>query len=450
MVLLTLSFQPLAAALFSVKDTWISEPDITLQNLAAISLNQNSQFDDLTSFLTAAGYASAASLYNLGNPPFIDDQYTVGNFELPTNLVANGTLFANTSAIRSDPGCQIAQTNMTQNPDGSWTNMAIANDGCFLTWVVNKTTVNLFGTNVPTCPNSPSTPSQFSPVILWFFTYEPVAAASATICYPNITLWDVTVNIDLASGNLTNVIPLRPFSTGSSNFSSLSANVTGAPLNERAYNGISFNLTNPDQFVLARQAATQLQLPSAVFQAAETSAGGLAAIFKTDQLVALSTQVYSTYLRLIAKTVYFLPFEEPLTVQVKTIRKRLWMSEVAVHLLAVAMILVALIGIIIHIFHRADRQDLHLAHRPGTIASAVSFGAQTGMGNLLAGRQRAEDMNQVLQNKKFRIHPQTMKIVMEGEEGYEVEFNPDSKRRKGLSRATTAPSTPTTPSAPRT
>jgi hypothetical protein len=209
------------------------------------------------------------------------------------HCVAVQTLTANTSAIRSDPGCQIAQTvctchigsfpmiqhrfqNMTQNADrlGSWTNMAIASDGCFLSWTVNKTTVNLFGTipllscwhvlrrisgtSVPTCPNSPSTPPQFSPVILWFFTYQPVPAASATICYPNITFWDVTVNIDLASGNLTEVIPLRPFSTGSSNFSSLSANVTGAPLNGRAYNGIMFNLTNPDEFVLARQAATQV------------------------------------------------------------------------------------------------------------------------------------------------------------------------------------------------
>jgi hypothetical protein len=115
------------------------------------------------------------------------------------------------------------------------------------------------GTSVPTCPNSLSTPPQFGPVVLWFFTYKPVAAASATICYPNITFWDVTVNIDLASGNLTEVKPLQQFITGSSNFSSLSANVTGAPLNGRAYNGIMFNLTNPDEFVLARQAATQVR-----------------------------------------------------------------------------------------------------------------------------------------------------------------------------------------------
>jgi hypothetical protein len=70
------------------------------------------------------------------------------------------------------------------------------------------------------------------------------------------------------------------------------------------------------------------------------------------------------------------------------------------------------------------------------------------MGNLLAGQQRAEDMSHVLRNKKFRIHPQTMKIVMEGEEGYEVEYNPDSRKRR-FSRATAVPAlpTPTTPTA---
>jgi hypothetical protein len=35
-------------------------------------------------FITAAGYSSAASLYDLGNPPFINDHYTVGQFEVRT------------------------------------------------------------------------------------------------------------------------------------------------------------------------------------------------------------------------------------------------------------------------------------------------------------------------------------------------------------------------------
>lgn len=69
MVVLSLAFQPLAAALLVVKDTWLPEPgtlltfiiimytptdhrptiiDVTLKNLAALGLNQNLQFNDLT------------------------------------------------------------------------------------------------------------------------------------------------------------------------------------------------------------------------------------------------------------------------------------------------------------------------------------------------------------------------------------------------------------------
>lgn len=77
-------------------------------------------------------------------------------------------------------------------------------------------------------------------------------------------------------------------------------------------------------------------------------------------------------------------------------------SPTAVHLLAVALLLLAFFATIIHLFHRSDRRNLHLQHEPGTIASAVSIGAQTSIGELLAGRQRAEDISQVLKDRKFR------------------------------------------------
>lgn len=66
MLILTTCLGPLAAALLNVKSTWLQEPgaccfwvsqrhwirsfsDITMANLAEIGLNQNVQFDDLTS-----------------------------------------------------------------------------------------------------------------------------------------------------------------------------------------------------------------------------------------------------------------------------------------------------------------------------------------------------------------------------------------------------------------
>ena len=83
---------------------------------------------------------------------------------------------------------------------------------------------------------------------------------------------------------------------------------------------------------------------------------------------------------LIAQQVYFIPVTDQLnTVQVKSTVQRVFLSDVSVHLLAVAMILLAFFGTIAQLFHRFDRRNLRLRHEPGTIASAVSIGGQTGM-----------------------------------------------------------------------
>jgi hypothetical protein len=101
----------------------------------------------------------------------------------------------------------------------------------------------------------------------------------------------VTAGVDIRTGNITSVTELRPF-TASSNFSSTSANVTGNPLDGRAYNGIAFDLTNPDQFVLARQNATNLQLPASVYQAALKTPTGFFGSFQNATLSTLADEVY--------------------------------------------------------------------------------------------------------------------------------------------------------------
>ncbi|KAK7061523.1 Non-specific serine/threonine protein kinase [Favolaschia claudopus] len=426
MVLLTLTFQPLTSALLSVRNTWITLPDATVHTISTVSLNQDTAFNDLTIFLTAAGYASASTGYNLQAPPFVWETYTVTPFEIP-DVIKNGTLVTNTTAVKSDTNCVSAHVTMTNRTDGSGWNNTLSEPGCTLAWSVDRSTSNLFGTS--TCGDD-ATPPQFQPVVFWFFTYQPAAQASATICKPAISLWDATVTYDLGSGNVTNVHELRPFDASRSPFSSLSANVTGAPLNGRAYNGINFTLANPpDKFIVARMNATQLTMPAAVFQAAVQSPQGLAGSFSADLFVNWSNGVYATYLTLIAKAVYFLPNQEPLRMQVKTFEPRLWMSDVAVHLLTTFLFILAFCAAVIHIFHRYERQELNLLHQPGTIASAVSIGATTEMGQLLAQQRDAAGIHQALQDKKFRIDPYNMKILMEGEEGYEAVGSPVDRRK---------------------
>lgn len=98
--------------------------------------------------------------------------------------------------------------------------------------------------------------------------------------------------MDLATKNLTKVTELRPFNQDHSPFASLSSNLTGPPLNGRAYNGVRFNLTAPDQYVLARQAAIQLQLPAAIYQAALANPIGLLESLASGVFSQLSGQVY--------------------------------------------------------------------------------------------------------------------------------------------------------------
>lgn len=63
-------------------------------------------------------------------------------------------------------------------------------------------------------------------------------------------------------------------------------------MNGRAYNGIRFNLTNADQFVIARSNATDLQLPASIFQAASQAPGGIPVAFQTNSFVEMATKVY--------------------------------------------------------------------------------------------------------------------------------------------------------------
>ncbi|KAJ7774308.1 hypothetical protein DFH07DRAFT_912857 [Mycena maculata] len=464
MVLVTLLFQPLASALLTVKNTWTTLPDVTLNTISTVGLNQNPEFQDLTIFLTASGYASASVSYDLVQPPFIWESYTVTPFEIPTDLATNGTVVANTTAIQSNTNCIATPVTMTQVTlsDGTigWNN-SISSNGCDLEWSVDHTAENLFGTSTVDC-GDPSTPPQFQPVVFWFFTYVPSAASSATLCNASILLWDAEVTLDLASGNLTNVDVLKPFNAETSPFASLSGNLTGAPLKGRAYNGINFTLTPPnnDKFVVARMNATQLTMPAAVFQAAVQSSQGLEGSFSADLFVNWSNDVYSTYLTLIAKAVYFLPNSEPITLQVKTFTLRLWFSPTAVHILAVLFLLLALSASVIHIFHRHERQGLNLLHQPGTIASAVSIGAETGMGQLLAQQRNTEEIHQALRDRKFRIDPYSMRIIMNDEEGYEKVGSPMDKRRsvfasmqggrRSSRRFSRAPGSPGLPKSPRT
>jgi hypothetical protein len=207
-------------------------------------------------------------------------------------VATNGTVLANTTAVKTDANCHLTTTVSTPIGQTGWQNNATYN-GCTFSYSVNQSTPHLFGTNVfEGC--IPNAPSWFQPIVIWFFTYDTTPPqGSATYCYPSISFWNVAVTVDIASSNLTSVQEISPINSSSdSPLASLSGNLTGAPLNGIAYNGIQFNLTNADQFVLARQSAVDLQLPSSIQQVAASSPGGLTAAFSTNSFTGMAVQVY--------------------------------------------------------------------------------------------------------------------------------------------------------------
>ncbi|KAL1698800.1 hypothetical protein EV121DRAFT_217521 [Schizophyllum commune] len=383
-----------------------------------------------TAFLTAAGFASANVLYDLKEPSFIHDGYTIAPFELPTNP-PNSTVTANTTAMKSSTNCRavdVSRVHHVTDTVDEWL-LSAELDGCSQNWQVDHRAVSLFGTDALNCTSGVA--PQFAPVVFWFFTYQPSVAASATFCYPSFELLDVSVSVDHASGNITGVSELGEF-TSSSNFSQFAGNMSS--LNGTPFNGVVFNLTNPDSYVLERANATQLSLPAAVFQQASQREGGLQASFDNNDFTPSSDSVYSTYLQLIARSIYFVPDRQLMFVEVKSFKKRLFLSDIAVHLLTAALLLLAILAVTSHIIHRRDRRQLRLRHQPGTIASAVSLGAQTSIGTILADHTNAsdKDIREALAGRRFRIHPTTMKIVMEGEDGYDTARTPqtgDLRRR---------------------
>ena len=96
--------------------------------------------------------------------------------------------------------------------------------------------------------------------------------------------------------------------------------------------------------------------------------------------------------------------------------------------------MIAVAGTFVEIAHRRSRRLLRLQHVPGTLASAISIGAETNLAQLLNSRQE-DDFGKTLRNKQFRIDPRTMKIVVEGEDGYDEAVSP-------------APRTPRQPNSP--
>ena len=93
-------------------------------------------------------------------------------------------------------------------------------------------------------------------------------------------------------------------------------------------------------------------------------------------------------------------------------------------MLAAILIVVTVAGTFVQIYHRHSRQRLRLQHIPGTIAAAISFGAGTNLTQLL-NNETDQSFIDALRDRRFRIDPHKMQILMEGDDGYEEAVSPN-------------------------
>lgn len=144
------------------------------------------------------------------------------------------------------------------------------------------------------CYKFASVEDPYRSAVFWFISFESSPPKSSIVmCTPELSLWDVAVSIDTTSGKLTDVRPISSLQPDpSSPLKQDYQNITGAPLLGRAYNGLFFQLDNPDSVVADRMKTIQIGLPAAVFKLASRSQGGVAGAFDQDTWAQLSSRIY--------------------------------------------------------------------------------------------------------------------------------------------------------------
>ncbi|KAI8986742.1 hypothetical protein BD414DRAFT_536654 [Trametes punicea] len=420
--IVTLAFQPLAGALFTVRDVWWIGPAISVDSLSKIGFNGAGSFMDMTSFQAASSFASADVIYNIGPPPFVSDGYTVAEFELPNGTI--GMVYANRSAVLSQAACVAPDSLAMVNDQNTsvWHNTALFGQ-CEYTWTVNSNATYLFGV-APAAfaecgQDFADVPVQYQPVLFWFFMYSPQPIAAVVLCTPHASGIPVSVEIDLAT-KTTEVTPLQS--------SPDDANATN--IGSFAYNGLFFDESNLDQTALARLQGIQQQLPGAVFEAAKAKDPLLMSTFASNGFTALAQDVYSTYLSLVAKSVYFVEDQESLLIRVGMSCKRIFLVWSAVLFLCVAMGALALGGAVLHIAHSSARRGLPLPPRLGTLSAAIWLTAQTDIALALADDDvTPERIAERLSGHRFFIHKESGRILRLSD-GHKGRTSPVPKARR--------------------
>lgn len=400
--LATYILHPLAGSIFQVQQR-PQTGATTATIINTIGLIQD--FDQLNAFAAAAGFAEAAVFNNLTDPPFIRNGWATAEFVFPTYSGFNGSMTVNTTGIQTTPNCENSAAQPSIVPNG--TNLTISAtsvEGCNVNISFNpNVSSQQYGVTNTGCGPTATLNITQQAVMFWYYHVKADNSneARAVFCSPSIQAFDVTAAADLATGALTNVIPIDTYPAPN--------NVTGNPIDSQPFNAVVFE-PNSNPFIQARATATNNGVPGAIFRFATQK--GLQSTFDLPNgFLDLTTQVYRQHLSLVAKTVYFVGANNTASAMQTSYVPRLWINPLPGHAMALIMIFVGLLGIFVTIFNYRQRRGLIVATPPGSIASSVALTAHSGFGDLLFPYDNEETIERKLRGLRFRLDKRTGAIV---------------------------------------
>ncbi|KAH6904972.1 hypothetical protein BKA70DRAFT_1294535 [Coprinopsis sp. MPI-PUGE-AT-0042] len=412
----TYLFQPLTGAVLQIRQT-PQERGWTATRTETIGLSPG--IDSMQGFLAAAGYVDAHVLHDFPDlPENVNDRgWATGKFTFPAEPGLNATLALVTNGIRSNANCSNPIDTPTVSGTTEITISSTSIDNCNATAAFNSTSESVRqGVVAAPCPNS-DLDVPFQPVMFWFYReIQGRREAKTVFCAPWIAGAEVEVVSNAATQRINTVTERSkdvPFN-----------DVLNGDHGGKAFNGVVFDPSN-DTSVSARAAAVTFIVPSAMWQNMTTDPRGVDTVWALPNGVLDATSnTYTIFLALLAKSIYFVPGDSALPGKLVAIEPRLWVDPFPAHFLASLLILTGIVGIYLHAVNRRQTKNIHLAVLPGTIAGTVALTSRSGWGELLTPYDDIIVLEQKLDDLRFTLDKRTGAIIAD-------DYRPEPMGRAG-------------------
>jgi len=217
-------------------------------------------------------------------------------------------------------------------------------------------------------------------------------------------LYDVTATAYTSNKSLANTIVIDNHRGAN--------NVTGPPLNGVPYNGLIFD-SSSDVNVQSRANYIRTGIPNAIFMLAQNTPGGPDSVFRDPSgFLSYTTQVYTRYLTMAAKSNYFVQVNQTVPAVVTQLVMRIFIPRIPCHCLSSICILTAAVLLVLHFMHHRQRRNIRLAHNPSTICSAVALTWHSGFGDMLMPYENEAEFSRRLASLRFCLDRSTGAIVV--------------------------------------